>query len=246
MVKNKYKKFNLNVNNVVSVIVPVYNVLEFLPKCIESIQMQSYSDLQIILVDDGSTDGSGKICDKYAENDKRIQVIHKENGGLVSARKAGLLIASGEYVGFVDGDDYIEGTFYQNLLYCLKNSDADFVHSGIIAEEGNGNTRMFITTCDRTITNEDNKIELIQRHILCQHECDGEHLVSILCSKLFHTDFIKECYSCVPDNQSFGEDMLAFCRGILKSHKFIVLAKAEYHYMIRENSLSHVWNINNF
>lgn len=241
-----YETFNINENSVVSVIVPVYNVAEYLPKCIESIQMQTYFELQIILVDDGSTDGSGKICDKYAENDKRIQVIHKENGGLVSARKAGLSAVSGAYVGFVDGDDYIEESFYQHMIYSLKNSDADFVHSGIIVEEANGNTEVFATTCGKKITDEDNKIELIQRHILCHYESDGEHLVSILCSKLFHTDFIKECYGCVPDNQSFGEDMLAFCRGILKSHQFIVLANAEYHYMIRENSLSHTWDMNHF
>ena len=89
----------------ISIVVPVYNVEEYLEECIESIIKQSYPNIQIILVDDGSTDSSGLICDKYAQNDSRIEVIHQNNAGLVEARKAGLKRTIGEYVGFVDGDD---------------------------------------------------------------------------------------------------------------------------------------------
>ena len=98
----------------ISVIVPVYNVESYLEKCIESIQNQSYKSLEIILVNDGSTDSSGDICDKYAAHDKRIKVIHKKNGGLSSARNAGLEVANGDYIAFVDSDDYIEITMYEN------------------------------------------------------------------------------------------------------------------------------------
>ena len=89
----------------VSVIVAVYNIEEYLPRCVESIMHQTYRKLEIILVDDGSTDGSGDICDEYAGKDDRILVIHKKNGGLSDARNAGLERASGDYIGFVDGDD---------------------------------------------------------------------------------------------------------------------------------------------
>ena len=95
-------------NNRITVIVPVYNVERYINKCIDSIKNQTYSNLQIILVDDGSTDNSGKICDIYAMNDNRIEVFHTKNKGLVAARKFGILHAVGEYVGFVDSDDYIE------------------------------------------------------------------------------------------------------------------------------------------
>ena len=92
----------------ISVIVPVYNVERYIRQCVESILEQTYADLEIILVDDGSTDGSGSICDEYKLKDNRVVVIHKCNGGLSEARNAGLDIARGEYIGFVDSDDYIE------------------------------------------------------------------------------------------------------------------------------------------
>ena len=102
-------------NGLISVIVPVYNVESYLEKCIDSIIHQTYKNLEIILVDDGSTDNSGKICDVYKEKDSRIKVIHKQNRGLSSARNCGLEIAKGEYIGFVDGDDYIAEDMYALL-----------------------------------------------------------------------------------------------------------------------------------
>lgn len=95
-------------NYKVSIIVPVYNTEKYLKKCVESLIQQTLSDIQIILVDDGSKDASGRICDDFAAGDERIQVIHKVNGGVSSARNAGLEIAQGEYVGFVDADDWVE------------------------------------------------------------------------------------------------------------------------------------------
>lgn len=95
-------------NPLISVIVPIYKVEKYLQKCVQSIINQTYKNLEIILVDDGSPDNCGIICDKLAERDDRIRVIHKKNGGLSSARNAGIEIANGEYIGFVDSDDYIE------------------------------------------------------------------------------------------------------------------------------------------
>lgn len=100
----------------ISIIVPVYNSLKYLSKCVESILNQTYRDLEIILVDDGSAYLCGKACDEYAGQDSRIRVIHKENGGSTSARKAGLEIADGEFVGFVDGDDWIEPDYYEKMV----------------------------------------------------------------------------------------------------------------------------------
>ncbi len=108
--------------DLISVIVPIYNVEEYLPSCIESILRQTYSNLEIILVDDGSRDGSGILCDKYMEQDKRIVVIHQKNGGLSAARNSGLEIAEGEYVVFIDADDMIHprmiGALYNDLKVC--------------------------------------------------------------------------------------------------------------------------------
>ncbi len=99
----------------ISVIVPVYNIMEYLPRCVASLQAQTYSNLEILLVDDGSTDGTGKLCDELAEGDERIRVFHKENGGSSSARNLGIANARGEYLGFVDSDDYVEYNMYEFL-----------------------------------------------------------------------------------------------------------------------------------
>ena len=111
--------------HLISIIVPVYNISECIEGCIKSILNQSYSNIEIILVDDGSTDGSGSICDKYKEIDSRVVVLHKENGGLSDARNKGLEIAKGDYIGFVDGDDVIHKDMYNTLLRQLLLYDAD-------------------------------------------------------------------------------------------------------------------------
>lgn len=112
-------------HDLISIIVPIYNVEQYLEKCINSILNQTYTNLEIILVDDGSPDNSGKICDEYAKKDNRIKVIHKENGGISSARNTGLKVARGAYVGFIDSDDYIEKDMYEILYTNLKKESAD-------------------------------------------------------------------------------------------------------------------------
>ena len=117
-------------NVLISIIVPVYNVENYLPRCVDSILAQTYRNLEIILVDDGTRDASDKICDAYAARDSRIRVIHKENGGLSSARNAGIEIARGEYLGFVDSDDWIEPEMYELLLEKALQYDVKLVVGG--------------------------------------------------------------------------------------------------------------------
>lgn len=117
----------MSIKPLISVIVPVYNVAPYLEQCMESIVGQTYANLEIILVDDGSTDGSDKICDTWANKDKRVTVLHKENGGLSSARNSGLRIAAGDYIGYVDSDDCIAPTMYETLMRLLEENAADVV-----------------------------------------------------------------------------------------------------------------------
>ncbi|MBQ7646347.1 MAG: glycosyltransferase [Clostridia bacterium] len=119
----------------ISVIIPVFNVEKYLPRCIESVIGQEYRDLEIILVDDGSTDDSGNICDQYAVNDKRIKVIHKKNGGLPDARNAGIKASSGEFIGLVDSDDYISPKMYSRLFDVLVSTNADIAECRFIKTE---------------------------------------------------------------------------------------------------------------
>ena len=116
--------------DLISVIVPVYNVAEYLDQCVESLVRQTYPHLEIILVDDGSTDRSGEICDRWAEKDKRISVKHKENGGLSDARNAGLSVARGRYIGFVDSDDWVAEDLFEQLLRACNGENAIIVACG--------------------------------------------------------------------------------------------------------------------
>lgn len=116
----------------ISVIVPVYNVAEYLGECIDSILAQTYRDLELILVDDGSTDGSGGICDEYAAKDKRVRVIHRPNGGVSCARNTGLDSCTGELIGFVDADDWLDLRMYEKLARCLNENKADAAMCGFV------------------------------------------------------------------------------------------------------------------
>lgn len=124
----------------VSIIVPIYKVEEYLDRCVESLVNQTYSNLEIILVDDGSPDNCPKMCDEWAEKDARIKVVHKKNGGLSDARNAGLGNATGEYIAFVDSDDWVENTYIEYLYRALKENDSEMAACDVrIAYEGDTN-----------------------------------------------------------------------------------------------------------
>ncbi len=114
----------------ISIIVPVYNIEEYLPRCVKTLRGQTYPRIEILLVDDGSTDGTGLLCDRLAEEDARIRVFHKENGGSSSARNLGIAAAKGEYLGFVDSDDYVEPDMYEKLYAAIKQYDVSAAQTG--------------------------------------------------------------------------------------------------------------------
>ena len=116
----------------ISVIVPIYNVEKYLDRCVDSIINQTYKSLEIILVDDGSPDNCPQMCDDYAKKDSKIKVVHKENGGLSDARNVGMKVATGEYVSFIDSDDYISLDFYETLLQTMIDNDSDIVECSVV------------------------------------------------------------------------------------------------------------------
>ena len=124
----------INEDQLVSIIIPIYGVEIYLKKCIESVLNQSYSNLQIILVNDGSKDNCAEICDYYSKLDPRIIIIHKENEGLVNARKSGLSVAQGEFVTFIDGDDWVGENFIYNLVQPAIKYNTDFTIAGYLRE----------------------------------------------------------------------------------------------------------------
>lgn len=130
-------------NELISIVIPIYNIEKYVKKCIESVLNQDYLNIDIILVDDGATDNSGKICDEYKNIDSRIQVIHKLNGGLSDARNAGIKVAKGEYIIFIDGDDYIKPNYVSKLYNNLLENDADISVCGFSYVYDDGKERKY-------------------------------------------------------------------------------------------------------
>ena len=165
-----------------SVVIPVYNVEAYLSRCVDSVLDQTYDSLEIILVNDGSTDASGAICDAYAEKDSRVRVIHKENGGLSSARNTGLDAATGEYIAFLDSDDWVESDAYEHMLAVMEKYEVKLVCGGRYDVDGRSGERK-IGLCpkkEERITGE----ELAGRIFLWDN-CD-----SSACDKLYHRSLL--------------------------------------------------------
>ena len=221
----------------VSVIVPVYNTEKYLEQCISSILNQTYGDIEIILVDDGSTDNSGNICECFRNMDAKVLCIHTQNNGLVSARKAGIELSSGEYIIFVDADDYIERNFVEELVFHIVSSNADFAHSGYIMHEEGENFKVECQEGVFNIQTYENKRMFFQEYILGIGKIG---ITASIWSKIFQKDFIRECYREVPDEQQYGEDIICLMSCIEKAKRVELINMSLYNYRVRENSLSHI------
>ena len=209
----------------ISVIIPVYGVEKYLDKCVESVASQTYKNLEIILVDDGSPDNCPAICDEWAKKDSRIVVVHKENGGLSSARNAGIDVATGEYVGFVDSDDYISQDMYEKLLsLCKEKNILANSHFARVSEKGAETLPKTPHKDGGEITAEDYLEELLL-HI-------GD--VSV-CTKLFHREVIGNIRF---EENKLNEDLLFMLDIISKIDKVVFSNKVGYYYLSRKGSTS--------
>ena len=207
--------------DLITIIIPVYNVEQYLNRCVDSIINQTYNNLEIILVDDGSTDNSGKICDEYALKDKRIKVIHKENAGVSLARNAGIDVAKGEYIGFIDSDDYIEPDMYEYLYNLMIENNSD------------------ISCC--------NNFDIVNNKCILSTNFPREGVLSLneiledsgwgftIVTKLFNKKTINNIR--FDRNLAIGEDFL-FCFEVFKNSKKIIFKnKAKYYYYHNQNSV---------
>lgn len=216
----------------ISIVIPVYNVDMYIETCIRSVINQTYRNLEIIMVDDGSTDRSGDICDYYAESDDRVTVIHQNNQGLVRARKTGLKKATGDYVANVDGDDWVEENYIEVMLNNI-DGDVDYVQCGFIYE--NSMNKKFATDYQTIELNENTRKQLYEAWL----EDADEKLGSQMFNKLFKRELICRCYECVDDEYTQGEDLIAFTYYFAHASRIVLARECLYHYRIRENSLSH-------
>ena len=211
----------------ISVIVPVYNVAAYLPRCIDSILAQTYANLEILLVDDGSTDDSGFICDEYAKKDTRIRVLHKENGGLSSARNAGLDAAAGQYIGFVDSDDWIEPEMYSQMLALMEKNDAQMVCAGRYDVDSE--------TGEKTVGLCPDREELVSGETLAGRIFLWDHCDSSACDKLCRRELFDGIR--YPEGKT-SEDIPVTYRLALKAQRVVLCDKPFYNYFHRSGSIS--------
>ena len=223
------------IKDLISVIVPIYNIERYVGICIESIINQTYKNLEIILVDDGSTDRSSAICDLYAAKDNRIKVIHKPNGGLVSARKSGVKIATGRFIGYVDGDDYIEPTFYESLISDIIKCDADIAIAGYSRDLFN-QTVHIASNIESGIYDGEGLRDLLNKYI-SYGDFYKNGINTYLWNKLFKKDILLKFQSTVCDDISIGEDAAVVYPLLANCHRVVINDKCEYHYRQREDSM---------
>lgn len=213
--------------DLVSVIVPVYKVEKYLDKCVKSIISQTYKNLEIILVDDGSPDVCGKMCDDYAKIDKRIKVIHKENGGLSSARNTGIDVCKGEYIAFADSDDWVEPKFIELMLEKQKQYDVDFVCCSV---------KDVIEKTGEEIPNipvsEDKILE--GNEIIAQYYQKYSTILTVAWNKLYKREIFKSLrypLGRIYEDTAIILNVLNLCK------KIVIVPDMLYNYLKRENSI---------
>lgn len=211
-------------SKLISVIVPVYNVEKYLERCLDSILRQTYTNLEILVIDDGSKDNSGKICDEYEAKDSRIKVIHKINGGLSDARNAGLKIATGEYIGFVDSDDYIADDMFETLYNLSENNSADI---SIVSFYEIYKDKIIGVRNDKTLTKM-TKEEALKELLI------DTNIQSYAWNKLFKKELFEGLN--FPVGKNF-EDIATTVLLFEKAENVVVLQEPKYYYLRRDDSI---------
>ena len=210
--------------NTVSVIVPVYNVMDFLPQCIESILTQTYKDFELLLIDDGSSDSSGAVCDEFAKRDLRIKVIHQKNQGVSHARNTGLVNATGEFILFVDSDDFISPQMLEIMLERILATDADIAECSY-CEYNSQNERRNILRTYGVITGTQN---IINRNLTCE--------ISVVAwNKLYRRRVITKPFT---EGENY-EDILFTAQVLCNCHKIVSTEHVLYYWRQRKNSITH-------
>ena len=213
----------------VSIIIPVYNVEKYLDRCIQSVLNQSYEDLEVILVNDGSTDKSSEMCDAYSEVDSRIKVFHKNNGGLSDARNAGLEVATGEYIIFLDSDDYVENTMVEDAVEVMEKNNSDVVIWGYYADFVDEYENLISSKSRTCISGSFSKRDLMEFTITTE-------LIGILgyaWNKMYKKDLLLENDFKFTKGLSLVEDIVFNSPVLAKAERISFIERQYVHYMQR-------------
>lgn len=229
-----------------SVIVPIYNASASLPKCIESVLNQTYKDFEIILVDDGSTDNSGELCDKLAECDIRVRVYHTENQGSVTARNFGVNAARGNIITFVDSDDWIEPDMYLQMLGIYDKYEPDVISSGLIYDDTTGARQIEYDLVTEGVYDRSRIEQEVIPVMMYDAKRHRRTVTSSLCTKLIRKGLWKEVLRNIDRKITYGEDAAIVYLCLAKAERAVFVSNAWYHYCLNNNSMVHSFGINSF
>ncbi len=225
-----------------SLVVSIYKVEKYLQQCIESILAQTHSDFELILVDDGSPDRCPQICDEYANRDKRIRVIHKENGGLMSTRRVGIAAATGEYICFIDGDDFIDCDMLQTYEGILKQNAVDVICTGFSAYYADGNEILRRQRIPCGIYKEEKLVKMVYSQMLSVAPFFTFYVFPSVCCKCFRRVIVEKVYQDISENISLGEDVAASYPALLLANSIYVVDYCGYKYRQNPESMTHTYN----
>lgn len=222
----------------ISIVVPVYNVEKYLDKCVSSIVNQTLKDLEIILVDDGSTDSCGMLCDAWAEKDSRIAVYHKPNGGLMSAWKYGVRKASGDLVGFVDSDDWVDSDMYEKMLAAANETGADMVCAAFVREFEDGRQSFETNYLEPGFYSREQILTEISPYLFISQKHHDRILYPSRWSKVFKRELLLSVLADCDESVTIGEDLLVFFSCLqLAGGIFVMDGFCPYHYRIISTSM---------
>ena len=222
-------------NPLISVIVPIYKIDKYLGVCIESLLNQTYHNLEIILVDDGSPDRCPEICDLYAKKDSRIKVIHKKNGGLVSARKAGILAATGEYIGNVDGDDWVGPGFYYSLYASIQESNADVAIAGFSRDLFDKRENILNDVPSGVYVGD--SLGSLKKQMISNGPFFTHGVTTYLWNKIFKREVLLPHQLACDEQVTIGEDAAVTYPALMDCQKVVITDNCAYHYRQREDSM---------
>lgn len=224
----------------VSIVVPIYRIESYLPICVDTILNQSHENIEVILVDDGSDDACPNICDEYALKDNRVKVIHKPNGGSTSARKAGISATTGEYVLYVDGDDWIDDEYVEKMLEPLAIHSVDVVGNIAVCMNYNDGRQLERSTpMKEGIYKGKEIIKEVYPNYICEDRFYDTPLSTNVYLYLFRREFLIDVQGQVEDEIAMGEDMALTFRAFLGAESLAVIKYPGYHYRQQPNSMLH-------
>lgn len=224
-----------------SLIVSVYKVEKHLRQCVDSILAQTHSNFELILVDDGSPDSCPEICDEYASKDDRVKVIHKANGGLMSTRKAGASVAVGQYLCFIDGDDFIDADMLETYEKILNENSVDVICASF-SKFNNSHTQAMLQKVPCGIYNKKELKEKIYPLMLSVEPFFSFYVIPSICTKCIKRDIAKNIYSDLPENIALGEDVAASYPVLLKAESVCVTDYCGYMYRLNQESMTHTYD----